>query len=398
MSKNHTEDKMTYADDSVVALDLAALSAPTAILRDGLPNSAAKFLRERTGHVAFLGGSITQMNGWSKLIEEDLCARFPETEFQFNNAGIGGTNSTFGVFRFDDDVLAKGSVDLLFIEFVVNDGSEYGLANQRMQAMEGIIRKARQANPATDILVLYLADEWKVQAYRENKEPLAITHHERIMAHYGLPVINLALEITRRLDAGNFAWSDFYRDSCHPLPLGDAQYAGCIKELLDAAWKDASLSCQIIHHPLPAPLCEDHLAAAHLIGTKNAQGWTMVHGWLAEKVCNYSGPVDVLTATTPGETLTLPFVGSMLAMNAIAGMDAGVLEISIDGGAFTEMDIFDNHCHRFHRPVFHMLAHGLSNGPHTAQLRVANSQNPLSTGHAVRVLQFGTSSDHGFIK
>ena len=178
MSKNHTEDKMIYANDAVVALDQAALSAPTAIFRSGLPNSGAKFLRKKTGRVAFLGGSITQMNGWSKLIEEDLCARFPETEFQFNNAGIGGTNSTFGVFRFDDDVLAKGPVDLLFIEFAVNDASEYRLSNQRMQAMEGIIRKARHANPATDILVLYLADEGKVQAYRESKEPLVITHHE----------------------------------------------------------------------------------------------------------------------------------------------------------------------------------------------------------------------------
>lgn len=389
MGKNHTEDEMTYANDAFVVLDQAALSAPTGIPRSGLPNSAAKFLREKTGRVAFLGGSITQMNGWSKLIEEDLSARFPETEFQFNNAGIGGTNSTFGVFRFDDDVLAKGPVDLLFIEFAVNDAAEYRLRNQRMQAMEGIIRKARQANPATDILVLYLADEGKVQAYRESKEPLVITHHERIMAHYDIPVINLALEITRRMEAGLFLWSDFSSDSCHPLPFGHEQYAGCIKEFLKAAWKDASPYSQIKHHPLPRPLCEDHLAAARLIGTKDARGWTMVHGWLAEKLCNYSGPVDVLTATTPGETLTLPFVGTMLAMNGIAGMDAGVLEISVDGGAFTEMDLFDNYCHRFHRPVFHMLAHGLSNGPHTVQLRVGDRQNPLSTGHAVRVLQFG---------
>ena len=179
MSKNHTEDKMIYANDAVIALDQATLSAPTAILRSSLPNSGAKFLREKTGRVAFLGGSITQMNGWSKLIEEDLLARFPETEFQFNNAGIGGTNSTFGVFRFDDDVLAKGPVDLLFIEFAVNDAAEYRLNNQRMQAIEGIIRKARQANPTTDILVLYLADEGKVQAYRESKEPLVITHQPR---------------------------------------------------------------------------------------------------------------------------------------------------------------------------------------------------------------------------
>jgi hypothetical protein len=52
------------------------------MLRSDLPNSAGKFLREKTGRVAFLGGSITQMNGWSKLIEEDLRTRFPETEFQ----------------------------------------------------------------------------------------------------------------------------------------------------------------------------------------------------------------------------------------------------------------------------------------------------------------------------
>ncbi len=139
---------------------------------------------------------------------------------------------------------------------------------------------------------------------------------------------------------------------------------------------------------------EEALTGARLIGTKDARGWTMVRGWLAELVCNYSGPVDVLTATKPGETLSLPFVGTMLAMHAIAGMDAGVLEVSIDGGEFTEMDLFDNNCLRFHRPVFRMLAHGLANGPHTARLRVADRQNPRSTGRAVRVLPFGASSYH----
>ena len=118
----------------------------------------------------------------------------------------------------------------------------------------------------------------------------------------------------------------------------------------------------------------------------------MVHGWLAEQVCNYSGPVDVLTATKPGEEVTLSFAGTMLGIHAIVGMDAGVLEISVDGGAFTELDLFDNYCHRFHRPVFHILAHGLDVGAHRAQLRVADRQNSLSTGHAVRVLQFGATS------
>ena len=62
----------------------------------------------------------------------------------------------------------------------------------------------------------------------------------------------------------------------------------------------------------------------------------MVHGWLAEQVCNYSGPVDVLTDTKPGEEVTLSFEGTMLGIHAIVGMDAGVLEISVDEHVFTE--------------------------------------------------------------
>jgi hypothetical protein len=37
-----------------------------------------------------------------------------------------------------------------------------------------------------------------------------------------------------------------------------------------------------------------------------------------------------------------------------------------------------------HIDYIHKTPHGLANGPHTARLRVADRQNPLSTGHAVR--------------
>lgn len=108
MSNNHIEDKLTYANDAQVTLDEASLARHCATPRSGLPNSAAKFLKEKTGGVAFLGGSITRMDGWRNMVEDDLRVRFPETGFQFINAGVGGTNSTFGAFRFDEHVLAPG--------------------------------------------------------------------------------------------------------------------------------------------------------------------------------------------------------------------------------------------------------------------------------------------------
>ena len=69
-------------------------------------------------------------------------------------------------------------------------------------------------------------------------------------------------------------------------------------------------------------------------------------------------------------------------------MDAGVLEVSIDGKPATEYDIFDFYCPMFHRPVFHVLAHSLPVGKHTVQLRMAERHNEQSTGHAARILHF----------
>ena len=47
---------------------------------------------------------------------------FADTRFDFINAGISSTCSTTGAFRLAEHVLSSGSVDLLFVEFAVNDG------------------------------------------------------------------------------------------------------------------------------------------------------------------------------------------------------------------------------------------------------------------------------------
>ena len=48
-------------------------------LRDGLGNCHLKFEREKTGRIAFLGGSITAMNGWRDHTIRYFEERFPDT-------------------------------------------------------------------------------------------------------------------------------------------------------------------------------------------------------------------------------------------------------------------------------------------------------------------------------
>ena len=82
-------------------------------IRGSLQNSFRKFEKERRARVAFLGGSITEMNGWHNMIERQLQQRFPYTQFEWVEAGIASTGTTPGSFRLKHDVLSKGKVDLL---------------------------------------------------------------------------------------------------------------------------------------------------------------------------------------------------------------------------------------------------------------------------------------------
>jgi sialidase-1 len=87
----------------------------------GLKNSPIKFIRNRKGKIAFLGGSITHNPGWRDSVSNYIGDRFVNTPFEFINAGIPSMGSTPSAFRLEKDVLSKGEIDLLFLEAAVND-------------------------------------------------------------------------------------------------------------------------------------------------------------------------------------------------------------------------------------------------------------------------------------
>lgn len=57
-------------------------------LRDGIANAHRKFEQEKTGRVAFLGGSITAGGGWRDHAIKYFQANFPHTKFDFVAAGV----------------------------------------------------------------------------------------------------------------------------------------------------------------------------------------------------------------------------------------------------------------------------------------------------------------------
>ncbi len=392
----------------IVAVAMGIVAAPRAAtgeekpvsgsffeLRGGIDNCRSIFQNEKRGRVVFLGGSITTMKGWRDLTCDMLRKQFSETTFDFIDAGIGGTNSTLGAFRFEQDVFKNGPVDLLFLEFAVNDGDSFGAGNRAGLAMEGIIRHARKLNQKIDIVVQYFVDQEKLAAYTKGDVPRVITEHDRIAAHYGIPALNLALEMTRKIKVGEFTWEQFTKDTCHPTPFGHEQYAGCIRAFLDAAWdKPCAGDAKPVDHSLPVAIDPLNYENGRMIPHDQArivQGWTRIPAWTTEKTCNYGGAVDVLATETPDASLELAFEGTLVGMYAIAGMDAGVLEAQVDDAPPQKIVLFDHYCEMFHRPVLHIFAEGLPGGKHILKLRMTAEQPEKSTGHAARILKFVTN-------
>jgi len=364
-------------------------------LRAGLDNARIRFDREGAGRVAFLGGSITQNPGWRDLVCEDLQRRFPETSFDFVPAGIASMGSTPGAFRLERDVLSRGRVDLLFVEAAVNDAANGRSPAEMLRGMEGIVRRARLENPAMDVVLMHFADPAKLEDYRVGQTPEVIARHERVAKRYGAPSIDLALEVTQRIEAGEFTWEEDFRD-LHPSPFGQRLYHRSIARLLDAAWseplaEDAALRA----HPLPSdpldPFCYDAGRIAHLSTARPGAGWHVAPSWQPDDGAGTRAGfvrVPMLVAEQPGATLILPFEGRGAGVWVAAGPDAGALEHRVDGGPWQRVDLFSRWSGRLHLPRLRVLAAELDGGPHELEIRVAEERNPQSRGHAARIAAF----------
>jgi lysophospholipase L1-like esterase len=365
-------------------------------LRRGLPNALKAFQPGAKARVAFLGGSITQMKGWRDMVREDLSKRFPQTEFDFVDAGIGSLGSTPGAFRLERDVLSRGPLDLLVAESAVNDSTNGHTDIEQVRAVEGIVRHTLTANPQADVLLLYFVDPDKMNDIRKGQRPAVIRNHEKVAAHYGLPSLDLAEEVTERIAAGEFTWENDFK-GLHPSPFGHEIYRKAIGRLFDAA-----IEMNKLPHPgkgagpwtLPAPLDKAQYGKGRLVAPSAASfatGWSVVPEWKpSDKAGVRSGfvGVPVLEGATPGAVATLAFEGNAVGLFVVSGPDAGQVEYRVDGGDWQVRELYTQWSGGLHLPWAVVLAAGLTDGRHQLEWRIAGNHDPRSKGGAVRIVHF----------
>jgi sialidase-1 len=360
-------------------------------LRDGLANCEAKFEREGRSRVVFFGGSITFNPGWRDEVMRYLQGRFPRTKFDFVAAGIPSLGSVPHAFRLERDVLDGGPVDLIFVEAAVNDHNYDDYPNRSelaLRGMEGVVRHLRLANPFTDVVELHFIHDQHFLTYGKGQTPYTIAAHERVAARYGCPSLNLSMEVNDRINADEFTWAGDFR-GIHPSPYGQLVYADSITRMLDAAF--AAPQAAPRPHGLVEPLDEFSYfngRLGRLADARIVSGFELNPSWKpAGSLPTREGFVNVpaLVATGAGSEFDLDFVGNAVGILITSGPDAGIVESSVDGGAWKRIDTFTMFSPSLHLPWAIILADGLAPGRHAIRVRIAPDHNPKSSGTALRV-------------
>lgn len=359
--------------------------------RAGLPNAIKALQQEKKATVAFLGGSITYNPGWRNKVYAELQSRFPETKFHFIAAGIPSLGSLPHAFRFKQDVLDSGKVDLLFIEAAVNDEVNGTDSLTQIRALDGIIRNAKLHQPRMDIILMSFADPDKTKTYNEGKVPVSVKNHELVAAYYGLPSINFAKSVSDRLANQEFSWEKDFKD-LHPSPFGQELYFKSIQRLLNDATVNGQARKE--NKKFPAPMISGSFENGHYVGIENAKissGWWVQEDWKpADGGNTRKGFVHIpmLCATAVGSELSLDFNGNAIGIAVVSGPDAGILTYSIDGKPAQQIDLYTKWSKSLHLPWYLLLDSDLTSGSHQLQLKISGTKNENSKGNSARIAHF----------
>lgn len=303
-------------------------------IRNGLPNFFAKAAAGGEMRIAYLGGSITQANGWRVKTLAGIREKFPDTVFAEINAAVAGTGSDYGACRLLDHVLAHNP-DLLFVEFRVNGGD--------LRSMEGLVRQTWMSNPKTDICFVYTVNQAMVGPLSAGRPPPFGTVLETIANHYGIPSIDMGLEVLHQIDAGDMVFKAnkasggkvvFAPDGTHPGDEGQVLYGKVILRSLDAMRTSGTPGSHLLPPQLD-PLSWVHAKLVPIARAERSKGWLSVDVMedpvTAEDRTRRMAP-EAIRTVHPGETLNFTFAGIIAGWVDIPAPNATVLEVTINHG------------------------------------------------------------------
>jgi lysophospholipase L1-like esterase len=309
-------------------------------VRDGLPNFLEKVKAGGTVRIAYLGGSITAASGWRPKTLAWFKTQYPQAAISEINAAISGTGSDYGACRIKGDVLAQDP-NIVFLECRVNGGGGFEL-----KSVEGIVRQIWKHNPRIDICFVYTVGHWMLKDLQAGKNVWFGDILEKVANAYGIPSIDLGVEVAAREKAGTLVFKGdtpvpdkmaFSKDGVHPGDAGHDLYCEIIARSMVKMADTGTAQA----HVLPTPLETTNWETASLLPVTNAvlsAGWTPVNTTTDAVYIDDRGRTDgmlrgAVKCNRAGASITVKWNGTTVGISDIPYGEPCIVEAVVDGGA-----------------------------------------------------------------
>lgn len=348
-------------------------------VRDGLGNVMAKIEAGQPVRIAYLGGSITEMDGWRRLSREWLQAQYPACAFSETHAAIGGTGSSLGVYRVGEHVL-KYDPDLVFVEFAVNDAAEAEWTIWKN--FEGVVRQIWKHDPCIDIVFVYTVRDTMVPCYQSGMCPHSASAMEMLAEHYGIPSVCFGPRVAADVSAGLLVMNGGYaatavpaedfdneerladiyeqrgkrlfsKDGVHPILRAHRFY---YLAAIENSWPALAAPAAVDHASrLGVPFYDTVMERAKQVfpdpGLLTGAWEKLPSGWERQ-----FGSSPWFTQT-PGDSFHFRFRGSACKLYCIFGNDCGQVFVTVDGVRRPEpVPLFDRDCTYYRAAVLPVFA------------------------------------------
>lgn len=343
-------------------------------IRGGLPNFFAKLKTNKTVRIAYLGGSITEANGWRIKSFNWMKSQYPKVNFIEINAALSETGSDFAACRIKPDVTAHNP-DLVFLEHRIEGGGGF-----EAQSVEGIIRQMWKQNPRTDICFIHAVSLEMIPTIQSGRTPGFGAVMESIANKYDIPSIDLGVEIASLEMAGELAMiSDlpvagklwFSMDGVNPGEAGHNLYS----EIFIRSLSQMKNYAEVKEHPLPGAMNQHNWEETTLLPITKAQlssGWKPVNTQkdtiYREGYKRTDGMLrGAVKCSQAGESVKIKWKGTTLGFSDIPYGSGCKIQITIDNG--NPITIERGQTGKRKNAGFFYL-HEQSHGEHTAVLKI----------------------------
>lgn len=334
----------------------ANADVPECHVRDGLPNVGAKLQAGETVKVAYLGGSITCQAGYRVKSLAWLQEQYPEAEIEEIFAGIGGTPSHLGAYRFGQDVL-RHKPDLLFVEFAVNDSGSN--IEDVLRSMEGIVRQTWKADITTDIVFVYTIRSGMFEELQQGRYQKAACAHEEVADYYNIPSVHMGCMAAKLEEEGKLIVQGdrppkdvdamaqtpivFSADGVHPFEeTGHELYMQALERSLPGSFASGKPGSRFLREPMRAD-CREHAKMVPLSRDMMTGDWRLLSedDPTARKFARYMP--NLWMAETPGAKLTIRFRGTHIGFYDLIAPEAGQIILRLDGEELPVRPRFDKY-------------------------------------------------------